>query len=239
MSEVIGAGRPRGLQLAIELGTPELRTTTLGIENYTGDTVTARYVGLPANQPHSYGNFVAIWEDSVIPWTVAPIASKPIPQDRPTGTVTLMGLTITRSTYIVGYGVGPGTPTICGSAVLSAGGLRMAPMSVQMNLTYVGTDSVIIRYETLNGYLPATNHNWIGLWRGYVSPYNAPALVGSVAIPDDVTTGSVAIDGVELAINSPYTLIYFMGGPCDPQHNTQAAATLAFETAGLLSPSIR
>jgi hypothetical protein len=230
---------PSGVQLAVGLGTPVLQSTTLAIRNYTSDTVTVEYTGLPGNQPHSYGNFVAIWEDSIIPWTVPPITSKAIPQDRPTATVTLSGLTVTRSTYIVGYGVGAGTQSICASAVLSAGGLRGAPTAVQMSLGYVGTDTVIVHYDTLSGYLPATNHNWIGLWRGYISPYAAPAPVGAVQIPSDVTSASVAIDGVELAINSPYTLVYFMGDPEEQRRNTKAAAILTFETAGAMPQTTR
>jgi hypothetical protein len=229
----------KGLQLAVALSTPVLQSTTVSIENYTADTVTAKYVGLPGNQPSINKNFLAIWQDSVIPWSTPPDASKVIPLNRPTGTVTLSGLTITMNTYIVGYGVGPGSSTICASAILSAGGLRGAPSSIQLGLVYVGTDTVVVNYATLSGYLPAKNHNWIGLWRGYASPYETTAPAGSVQIPTDVTSASVAIDGVAIAINSPYTLIYFMGDPENQKTNTLAAAILTFETAGLLSQSTR
>lgn len=229
---VAPGARSKSTALPVALGSPTFQGTSLSVENYSADTVTVKYTGLPANQPHAYGNFVAIWEDSVIPWTAPPLASKVIPQDRSTGTATLTGLTIGHSSYVVGYGVGPGVSTICASALLSAGGLRLPPSSVQISLSYVGTDSVIVHYETLSGYLPATNHNWVGLWRSYVSPYGAPEPLGTVLIPQDSTSGNVAIDGVSIGIGSPYTLIYYMGNPEEQKKNTLAAAILTFETEG-------
>lgn len=214
------------------LGSPDLQITTVAIQNYTSDIVFIKYSGLPANQPSSYQNFVAIWEATSIPWSQDPIQKTPIPQNSQIGTVVISGLTITTSSYIVGYGVGPEIPSICACAPLNVGGLRAPPTSVQIAPIGVGPNSVAVQYRTLGGYLPATYDNWIGLWRGYVSPYNSPKPLGTVRIPTDSTEGSVAINGVDIGINLPYTLIYFMGGSDRPQGNTQAAAILTFDSSG-------
>lgn len=211
--------------IEVTLGSPDLSICHISVENYTADTVTVRYQGLPGNQAHTYQNFIAIWEASVIPWTVPPVERTPIGQNGQSGTMTINDLTITRSRYTIGYGTGKEISTICASARLDAGGLHAAPTSVRIGLNHVGTHSVSVNYQTLSGYLPHTYGNWIGLWRGYISPYNAPVPLGSVSISNDASEGNVGINDVVMGINTAYTLVYFVG-----RERTEAAAILTFVT---------
>ncbi len=80
------------------------------------------------------------------------------------------------------------------------------------------------------GYLPHSYNNWVGLWKGYASPYNAPKPLGLVEIPTDASQGSVGINDVAIGVETTYTLIYFAG-----PHQTDAAAILTFDTGTAMS----
>ncbi|HEY6327914.1 MAG TPA: hypothetical protein VI756_01160 [Blastocatellia bacterium] len=213
--------------IAVALGTPILEVVSVQVKNFTGDTVSIGYQTLPGNQPQTYQNFVAIWQSSVIPWTAPPLKPPtPLKSNSQSGSLVLDGLTITRSTYVIGYGVGQDISNICASAVLNAGGLMSPPSSVQIGINFVGTDAVSVNYQTLSGYRPKTYKNWVGLWKGYASPYTGGPPMGRADIPTDSSEGSVGINDVPMAINSNYTVIYFVGA-----EQTQAAAILSFNTA--------
>lgn len=214
-------------RIAIALGTPTLDIVSVSIKNYTGDSVFVAYQGLPGNQPKNYRNFVAIWESSQIAWSQPPMEPPEfIGNNSQSGSVVITGLTISKNAYTIGYGVGPDISNICASARLNAGGLLAAPMSVTIGINYVGSNSISVSYQTLAGYRPATYKNWVGLWKGYASPYNAPKPEGSAAISSDSTEGSVGINNVPIAINTTYTVAYFAGPSL-----TEAAAILTFNTA--------
>ncbi|GAA3927883.1 hypothetical protein GO495_05685 [Chitinophaga oryziterrae] len=217
---------PVAQRLMVELNTTSLETCTVSIPYFDADTVTVNYAGLPGNQPATYKNFVAIWEASMIPWTVPPLSQVQIEQNSQQGTVVINGLTITRNAYIVGYGVGPDITNICCSSIISAGGLLAAPTQVSISLNYLGTTSLSIHYQTLGGYMPQQYNNWIGLWKGYASPYSTDTPVASVTISSNASEGTVGMNNVQLGINSNYTLIYFMG-----TERTTAAAILNFNTS--------
>ncbi len=216
-------------RLAVALGTPELTTTGITVEGFTGDTVSVSYTCLPANRPHRFGNFVAIWEATMIPWADEPMRSVPIPLDGQKGSVTIDGLTVSASSYIVGYSVAKTVPGICASAILNAGGLLGAPMNVQLGVNTVGTTSLSIHYGTLAGYLPSTYGNRIVLYPGYASPFNPPKEMASVPIPTDANVGDVAMNGIAIGVGLPYTLVYYMRST-GPDAASSAAAVLTFDT---------
>lgn len=220
-------------RLLVKLDASALETCSVAIPYYDADTVTVAYTGLPGNQPETYKNFVAIWEASMIPWNIPPLAKCSVEQNAESGTIVIGGLTITKNSYIVGYGVGPDITDICCSAIISAGGLRVPSMQVIISLEYIGSSSLSIHYQTLAGYLPQQYNNWIGLWKGYASPYNAPAPVASIAVNNNSNEGTVGMNNVPLGINSNYTLIYFMG-----KELTTAAAILNFNTSDLVTEPV-
>ncbi|MCW3464862.1 hypothetical protein [Chitinophaga nivalis] len=215
--------------LAVVFGTSDLYTCSAIITDYTSDTVTVKYSGLPANQPATYENYIAIWEASMIPWNVPPITFVDIGINAQTGSVVLQGLVITRSSYIVGYSVGPDVTNIACSNTISLGGMIVTPQHISISIQNIGTTSITIHYQTLAGYLPNQYNNWIGIWKGLVSPYNAPDPIGYTPIYTNNTEGSVGINNIQLGINSNYTLIYFTGAAY-----SSAAAILNFSTANFL-----
>jgi len=212
--------------VAVALGTPEQFGFSVVVSDATSDTVSISYAGLPANQPQTYQNFVAIWEATMIPWTVQPLKKESIGSNSQQGSFEMDGLTVTHTSYIVGYGVGPDITTICASAVLMLGGLAAAPTSVSIALSRLGPSSLVVGYRTLAGYLPQQYGNWVGLWRGYASPYNAAPPLAKARVDSMASEGEVVFNDVALAIDADYTLIYFVGADL-----TTAAAMLNFSTA--------
>ncbi|MCP3140385.1 hypothetical protein [Pyxidicoccus xibeiensis] len=216
---VLGGKGARDVQLHVEVASPSLEvgadaqvwTCALTITGSSGTTVDVSYVGPPGNQPHTFQNFVALWRASVVPWGVVPEARLTVPTDGETGSLVLMDVSITRAEYTTAYAVGPEVDDICASALLEADGSAGPVDAVTAKIVSLGADSLTVRYHTLDGYLPATAGNWLGLWRGRVSPYHAPAeALARVPIPQDVTDGDVDINGVKLEPDFPHTLIYFM-----------------------------
>ncbi|WP_338642104.1 hypothetical protein [Burkholderia pyrrocinia] len=202
---------------------PAISLCSVAITASSGTTVDVSYAGLPGNQPRSYGDFVALWASSVVPWTVAPDARLDIPTNAEMGSVVLVGVSISRMPYTVAYGVGPKTGDACASALLAPDGSTGVVDAVSVELASLGVNAVTFRYHTLTGYRPATEGNWIGLWRGRASPYNAPPPLARAKVAQDVTDDSVTIDGVTLAAGNVYTAVYFMGEPL-----TTAAVLLTF-----------
>ncbi|WP_344586408.1 hypothetical protein [Actinomadura vinacea] len=160
----------------------------------------------------------------MIPWTVKPLVRVRLAQNVESGLETISGLEVTRSAYTVAYCTGPDVTDACASAVLAAGGVAEAPTSVSIAVDEIGAHSLSIHYRTLYGYLPQTYRNWVGLWPGLASPYNAPAPMAR-AVPTDASEGRLKLDGLDLAADTTYTLIYFMD-----ESQTTAAAVHTFRT---------
>lgn len=201
-----------------------LRVPTEGI---SGSFVVAAYGGLPGNQPRLYGNFLAIWEGTVIPWTAQPLGRVAISSDATAGATVIRGLAIGRDSYTVAYGLGESVTDICASVTFGADGRTTGTRSVELGINLVESGSIAAHYRTLPGYRPAKAGNWIGLWRGEASPYDAPDPLARVAVAEDVNEDDVAIDGVALIAGRSYTLVHFLG----PEPTT-AAALVTFEVDG-------
>ncbi|QHS63651.1 hypothetical protein [Chitinophaga agri] len=216
--------------------TIEQDTCSIQVVNVGTNTITVRYEGLPGNQPKDYGNFVAVWESTTIPWNVVPVRIAPVPQNSESGDFVIGGLTITANAYIVGYGVGPAITDICTCAFISpiVSLAATKPVTVSMTLLHVDINSLSVQYFTLPGYLPGYYRNWIGIWEGYASPYNAVQPIGFTNITSNANQGAVGIDHLTLYPGTVYTLVYFMGAMdqnCQyPKILKNAAAILYFET---------
>lgn len=221
------------MSLSVALATPSLQTCSLIVENYTADTVSLKYNTLSGNQPATYLNSVMIWEASVIPWTVPPITSEQIPQNGQSGTFVMSGFVISNSQYIIGYAVGNQVTDICATAQISAGGLRAPANSVYISIASMDEESITVNYFTLSGYLPKAYGNWIGLWEGYASPFNAPKPLARMNVKSNANQGTVTFTDLELKPGTVYTLVYFMGanqGQGWPRTITNAAAILNIQT---------
>ncbi len=149
---------------------PSLAQVSVVVTGATGTTLDLNYKGLPGNQPTTYQNFVAVWQGTIVPWNQPPMRTMKIPGNFVEGSLVVDGVQIAELAYTVGYGVGPEITEICASAILGVGAQTGPTDSVSLSLNRVGTTSVSVHYSVLDGYLPATNHNWLGLWNGRVNP---------------------------------------------------------------------
>jgi hypothetical protein len=205
---------------------PTLAQVTLKVDGATGTTIDVEYESLPGNLPTTNKNFVAVWNGTIVGWGQPPMRQMGIPGDFVAGSLVVDGVRISELAYTVGYGVGPAITDICASAILGAGSQTGPTDSVSLSLNRVGTTSVSVHYTTLDGYLPATNGNWIALWTGRVSPYSAPPPLARAPVPLDMSAGDVGMNGVVMTRDTTYTLAYFMGADA-----ATAAAILTFSTA--------
>jgi hypothetical protein len=206
---------------------PALTQTVISIGAVTPYTVTVNYQTLPGNQPFTYKNFVAIWQSTIIPWGAPPLKQQPIPGDGQSGSTTLSGLAVQEKPYIVGYGVGSNITNICASSVIYVGGQAGPSQSVIIGLASIASNSLVVHYQTLDGYLPMTNKNWVGLWQGTASPYYSGAPMAKAAPTQDVSDGYIALNNLSLPFGTTFTLVYFAG-----PKQTAAAAILTFTTSG-------
>ncbi|MCK5057202.1 MAG: hypothetical protein KAT34_11140 [Candidatus Aminicenantes bacterium] len=101
------------------------------------------------------------------------------------------------------------------------------PTYVELKIKELTATSIKVFYSTLPGYLPAKYKNWIGVWQGYASPYNAPDPMGSENILQDFTQGTVLLGNVSFSKYLTYTLIYFTGAD-----RANAASLMYFDTGG-------
>lgn len=224
--------------LAVALGSATLSQTTVGILAWGGDFLTASYVTLPGNRPKDYTNVFYLWEGTEIPWGIPPDARKAVGSNATSGDVTFGDIIISQTSYVIGYAPGPDPTYCCASIVLDAGGLVSAPRSISIGVASIGTTSVTIRYEVLPGYRPLNYGNWMGIWEGEVSPYNAGKPLGKKPLKD-VTSGTITIDDVPIKINTMYTVVYFMHDIEKEQNNTTAAAILRFQSTPQASPATK
>jgi hypothetical protein len=195
-------------------------------EGIGGTSVMALYRGLPGNQPRLYGNSVAIWEGTVVPFTVPPLKRMGIEIGAADGSVALGEIEITRDSYTVAYAVGPTSSDIAVASTFGAQGQTLSTRRVDLSIRVAGSTSVVVRYSTLPGYRPAKAGNWLGLWRGEVSPYDAPDPLARVDVTADVNEDELAINGIVLVNGSLYTLAYHLGAA-----PTTAAALVTFALA--------
>ncbi|MQY09301.1 hypothetical protein ACRB68_74200 [Actinomadura sp. RB68] len=198
----------------------------LSIDGFTAKSIDVTYHGLPGNRPKAYGNTLAVWENTVIPWGVKPQRRVRVSSNAESGLETITDLQVTRSAYTVAYCTGRELTDAAACATLAAGADFSPPTSVSVTADQVGERSLSVSYRTLYGYRPRTYRNWIGLWPGLVSPYNAPEPQAR-AVPSDASEGRLVMDDIELAADTVYTLIYFMDADA-----TTAAAFHTFRTAG-------
>lgn len=204
---------------------PVLSQMTISIGAVTPVSVTVNYECLPGNQPHSYSNFLAIWQSTVIPWSVPPLKRQAIPSDGQSGSTTLTGLAVQEKPYIVGYGVGTELTSISTSVGVFVGGQGGSSTSTSLGLASIQPDTLVVHYQVLPGYLPKTSNNWIGLWVGQASPYYSGDPIATGSPDQDVSDGYIVLNGLTLTFGTTYTLVYFTGPA-----KTEASAILTFTT---------
>jgi hypothetical protein len=186
--------------------------------------VIAKYQSLSGNQPHSYGNSVALWNSLLPNLATTPLKVGNVPTNDQAGEV-FLDYGLGQTNYCVTYQLGDPT-TMCALAqIRMATRLLAMPMFVSIEIKSVTTDSIRVFYNTLPGYKPATYRNWIGIWPGFALPYDAPAALNSAPVTLDYTQGYLNLPFTQIA--EDYTMVYFTG-----KDVTNAAAVLYFTVDG-------
>ncbi|SFW76479.1 hypothetical protein [Chitinophaga sancti] len=215
-------------------------TTTLNISFVSADEIDVDFNTMPGNQPNTYGNFIAIWQNSnAIPWNTEPLKTFPIPSNTQSGSASFTGLNVTNNSYIVGYAVGQVLNAtgniqkygnVCSSAFIPAAssgegvGTIFTPSISGIN---VGTTSVSFQFDLPDGLLPQTNGAWAAIWKGANPSFYSTAPLASIPISPDSSSGRAAFNNVSIGRGTTYTIAIFMSGYNAAGVSTQRAAACA------------
>lgn len=190
-----------------------------------GSTVSIDYTAMLYEQPASNNCFLSIWQDEQIPFGKAGNTTKQIIGNERTGTQTFDQLT-TGVPYIVGWGAGnvtgktvPNYASIGASVSFIPGQEVDKETGAEKGLLHqdsiepalVGTNSIVVKFFTLDGNDPKKNGNWIGLWQGSYIDYT-----GQYLQKWDVTSNSSEDSQglnttLQIRTNATYTLAYATG----------------------------
>jgi hypothetical protein len=217
-------------------------TTQLVVTSAVADQISVAYNTMPGNQPNTYGNYVAIWQNSdSIPWNTDPLQTQQIVSNTQAGDMIFSGLNITVNSYIIGYGVGPqltGTGVqkqgnICSTVFVPAvGGGAPTQFLPSIQVLSIGANSVAVSFNLPSGILPQSNGAWIGLWRAEQASYNNPPVAAN-SIQVNAGQGSGFINGVTIGRGLTYTIGLFMsgwGGGSSPNNQKPLACSVTFMT---------
>jgi hypothetical protein len=216
---------PELLPLAVP--PPVVSQVGILVQQVGANYVSVKYVTLPGNTPKTNANFLAIWESTIVPWPVTPLATQKINLDSQDGSVVFQNLQIQSKPYIVGYAVGPKITNICATATIFVGGQVNAAdnFSTNIGLAVQTPDTLVVQYTCAAGYQPQAAGNWIGLWQGDASPYYSGPPLNRTSVTSNSSQSTVVMNGLSLTIQTQYTLAYFVGPDA-----TNAAAILTFTT---------
>ncbi|HEV7475388.1 MAG TPA: hypothetical protein VGN90_15150 [Pyrinomonadaceae bacterium] len=190
-------------QKSISLSTAESAATSVRVAAIRGDSVVLTYSSLPGNDPGSYGNFVAVWEDAVIPYSKPPLQKISIQGNARRGSVAVGNLKPETSEYIFGYAVGPQVADVCSYAYIDPND-PSREFSAALIILVVTPDTVALRYSFPSGFDPAQNGASVALWRGATGSYRQPP-IAQKAITANASTGDVAMSNVQILFGETYT----------------------------------
>lgn len=230
---------------SLQVSAGESNVTKVSVLQVTPQSITIQYYLLPDTTPGSFGNFVAIWQNTNnIPYNQDPEKKQAITGSSQSGTATFT-VELTRNNYIVGYSVGPELTApsqkvgnVCSTVYVpmlapglqSKGGAAEPYPMFQTNLTMgvISPNSITFKYEVPINCRPATNKAWVGLFRGDASYTAAPEK--AMAITSDEDSGWVAWNDLKIVFDRKYTIAWFMSGWATDgsRIQTRMAATVSF-----------
>jgi hypothetical protein len=190
-------------QKSLSLSTAESAATSVRIAAISGDDVILTYSSLPGNDPSSYGNFVAVWEDAVIPYSKPPLQKISIKSNARRGSLVVGNLIPHTNEYIFGYAVGPEVADVC-SYVYIDPTEPSQQFSASLLILVVTPDTVALRYSFPSDFDPAQNGASVALWRGATGSYTQPP-IAQRAITDHASVGDVVMTDVQILSGATYT----------------------------------
>lgn len=205
-------------------------TTKLKAPSITGTTVSIEYDTLSGNMPNSYGNFVALWQNSDnIPWNQQePLKKQSVPGNTKDGSFVFTDLALTTNSYIIGYSVGADLGNICSTVFIPAASDQYKVFYPSIEIVYRGTDSVVVSYKLPIGSTPKTYKHWLGMWEGIAASYSTPPIKFQ-QITNENADDVQAINSVKFLRGKTYTIAYFAGGYIENKPiQTTMACTVSF-----------
>lgn len=216
----------RGARTLAVPAAPTLRQVRVGVRAATARQVLVEYATLSGNNPSAFGNFSALWQGSdEIGWDDAPLARGAVPGTTPGGSM-ILETRLQAKPYLLGYGVGTGTGSICATAGVVVGGEQDPTKRFASSLTLVAasTDSMILGYAVPLGSRPKEFGHWLGIWEGGAFSYTRPP-IAKFYLTEDLSESTAGLQYTLLA-QSTYTIGYFTDAA-----PTALACALSFSTA--------
>ena len=223
-------------KVLVAISASESLTTTINISNVSAEEIDVEYDTMPGNQPNTYGNFLAIWQNyDSIPWNTEPLKTFPIPTNTPSGSAAFTGLNVNNNSYIIGYAVGPTlTATgnaqkygnICATAFIpaaSATGDQGTIFTPSISNFNIGSTSVSFQFELPDGILPQSDGAWAAIWKGGNPSYFSTTPLSAIPISPDSSSGRAAFNNVTIGRGTTYTIAIFMSGYNAAGGSTQRA----------------
>lgn len=195
----------------------------------SGEILDPKHVGmqfetLPDNRPATNGNLVAIWQNVGVPYGQSPMQKKSITKDQQSGDQ-IFEFSIQRKPYVCAYGTSDTGTAWTGTVQFTPGqGTEGVPFVTEIDITATGADSLLATFKTPRENNPVANKNWIGLWEGS-HPYDDTKLRKKVDVTASTAEGSQSMSGLELLMNTTYSLGYAVGPKA-----TDLAAWITFVT---------
>jgi hypothetical protein len=210
------------------LGTPDDSQNHFSIsaEEHSQGEVIVTCRGLGGNLPKEYKNNLALWRSSIPNMADGPLETVPMPDNNQPNRV-LFEYNFEPTDYSLTYQVGSEPSTMCAmtSLLLFPEAVSAVPTNVSLVITKATTESIEVQYTVLPGYQPMKYHNRIGIWGGYMIPYNSPLPLGRSKIGD---SQFVTLNQLNLRKGGRYTLIYFMQDAEQDSKRSTAGALLYF-----------
>lgn len=196
------------------------RAVSITVRSITGDHTAVSYQTLPGNQPNTNGNYIALWPstDETIPWLRLPDNTCTVYGDDPSGDLLMAGLALPEDSYVLAYSLAsPATKAadnnFCASVFVPslAPGTEFIAKVMDLEVGDIASYSAVIRYQTLPGYSPKDQANWIGIWDASDSIlHDAP--LRAMPISKNSDKGEIALNNFKIVSGHSYTVAYFTGG---------------------------
>lgn len=191
---------------------------------YSASMIAIELHGLEGSNPRKSGYYIALWQGTQIEDLYRKKAQQSIDLDSKEGSFVFeLDQGINHMDYILGLGINKRDSTsFCSTLIIPKNQERYIPISSDnafsssVEVVQLGTNSLIISYETPAFNLPKDNNNWIALFSGCFTAhtFNGINLLKKQMISNNLNEGMLAINDIDggLVPNQIYTVVYGMGG---------------------------
>lgn len=194
-------------------------TIDLNGQLQSGTMVSLDFNAIPGSNPKDLGYFAAIWQGHQIQDLAAAQQTQNLTTSTQAGSTTFEKLELNNLDYIIGFGVNNKNGTsICATLNIPKGSPLFQPLENSLSsltLQHQGTNSLIAAFVTPVYNTPATNKNWVALFKGSFTAnmYKGINVIKTTMISDDTNEGAVSMNNIPggLIRFQKYTMIYGMG----------------------------